>query len=89
MAGISVAKSWQVIRPHVPMIKFRKGGASVTDTQVSGTSASQHAAGSAGAGKKPQVTLRPVIEDYQLPLRYRRQPIDEKEIAYINRGGPE
>jgi hypothetical protein len=53
-------------------------------TEVSGTPTSQYAAGSAGAGKKPQVTARPVLEDYQLPLRYRRQPIDEKEIAYIN-----
>jgi hypothetical protein len=44
----------------------------------------QHATGSAGAGKKSHVALRPVIEDYQLPLRYRRQPLDEKEIAYIN-----
>jgi hypothetical protein len=57
---------------------------SVLGTQVSGTPTSQHAAGSGGTGKKFQAILRPVIEDYQLPLRYRRQPIDEKEIAYIN-----
>lgn len=56
---------------------------SVADSQGTGTP-SQDATGSAGAGKKPQITLRPVIEDYQLPLRYRRQPLDENEIAYIN-----
>lgn len=56
---------------------------SVTDSQGTGAP-SEHATGSAGAGKKPQVTLRPVIEDYQLPQRYRRRPLDENEIAYIN-----
>lgn len=56
---------------------------SVADSQGTGAP-SQHATGSAGAGKKPQVTLRPVIEDYQLPQRYRRRPLDENEIAYIN-----
>lgn len=56
---------------------------SVADSQGTGTP-SQHATGSAGAGKKQQITLRPVIEDYQLPPRYRRQPLDENEIAYIN-----
>lgn len=56
---------------------------SVADSQGTGT-ASPHAAGSAGAGKKSRVTLRPVIEDYQLPQRYRRRPLDENEIAYIN-----
>jgi hypothetical protein len=45
------------------------------------TPAPEHASGS---GKKSHVTLRPVIEDYQLPPRYRRQPLDENEIAYIN-----
>ncbi|XP_021925182.1 28S ribosomal protein S36, mitochondrial [Zootermopsis nevadensis] len=89
MAGISVARSWQVIRPHVPMIKFRKGGRLVAGSEGTVTPTPQHATGSAGAGKKTNIASRPVIEDYQLPLRYRRQPIDEKEIAYINRGGPE
>jgi hypothetical protein len=51
---------------------------------VLGTPTSQHSAGPAGTSKKTQAILRPVIEDYQLPLRYCRQPIDEKEIAYIN-----
>ena len=31
----------------------------------------------------------PTIEDWQLPRRYWRKDIDEQEIAYINRGGPE
>lgn len=30
----------------------------------------------------------PTIEDWQLPNRYRRKPLDAAEIEYINRGGP-
>lgn len=32
----------------------------------------------------PNVTVLPTIEDIHLPPQYRRRPIDEKEIAYIN-----
>lgn len=30
------------------------------------------------------MTYRTVLEDYQLPLKYRRQPLDEIEIYTIN-----
>lgn len=29
------------------------------------------------------------IEDWQLPPRFQRRLIDDKECDYINRGGPE
>ena len=35
------------------------------------------------SSSKP-VTSRPVIEDYQLPLKYRRKLLDESEINAIN-----
>lgn len=35
-----------------------------------------------------QATSLPTIEDWQLPGRYRRKPLDAVEIEYINRGGP-
>jgi len=37
-----------------------------------------------GSSGKQGTTVRATIEDYQLPLKYRRQPLDEKEIEYIN-----
>lgn len=47
--------------------------------------ASGAAPGDAGKGKGHMQTVsRPVIEDWQLPPRYRRQMLDEKEIALIN-----
>lgn len=31
-----------------------------------------------------QLNRRPVLEDFQLPLKYRRRPLDEAEINVIN-----
>lgn len=39
---------------------------------------------SAGHATGPGVIVLPTIEDIDLPLRYQRPPIDEKEIEYIN-----
>lgn len=35
-----------------------------------------------------QAISLPTIEDWQLPNRYRRKPMDAFEMDYINRGGP-
>ncbi|OAD59042.1 28S ribosomal protein S36, mitochondrial [Eufriesea mexicana] len=82
------SKGWKVVKPHVPMIKFRKGGinrGTTTPSTQSGPTMSQQSTGATG----PNVVVLPTIEDIFLPPRYQRRPIDEKEIAYINRGGPE
>ncbi|XP_029681012.1 28S ribosomal protein S36, mitochondrial isoform X1 [Formica exsecta] len=89
------SKVWKVVQPHVPMIKFRKGG--INHAAVAGTTAAPSARSSgpsqtqqsAGNATGPRVIVLPTIEDLHLPPRYQRQPIDEKEIEYINRGGPE
>nr|XP_050859166.1 alpha-ketoglutarate dehydrogenase component 4 isoform X2 [Vespula vulgaris] len=84
------SKGWKVVRPHVPLIKFRKGGldrgASAAPSAASGTASSQQ---SSGRTTGHQVTVLPTIDDIHLPARFHRRPIDEKEIEYINRGGPE
>ncbi|KAF7391754.1 hypothetical protein HZH68_011297 [Vespula germanica] len=87
------SKGWKVVRPHVPLIKFRKGsldrvnvGASAAPSAASGTASSQQ---SSGRTTGHQVTVLPTIDDIHLPARFQRRPIDEKEIEYINRGGPE
>lgn len=36
-----------------------------------------------------QASSGPVIEDWQLPSRYHRKPIDKYEMDLINRGGRE
>ncbi|KAJ4432778.1 hypothetical protein ANN_21417 [Periplaneta americana] len=81
-------KSTDTLSTSIVDIAFRtpyfRSQLSVSDPRSIGAETSSHSGGSAGGGKKAQFTSRPVIEDYQLPLRYRRQPLDEKEIAYIN-----
>ncbi|XP_011630173.1 28S ribosomal protein S36, mitochondrial isoform X2 [Pogonomyrmex barbatus] len=87
-------KAWKVVQPHVPMIKFRKGGldrAAVASATAapSARPGSAQMQQSAGGATGPQVIVLPTIEDIHLPPRYQRRPIDQKEIEYINRGGPE
>jgi len=88
MAAIS-ARAWQQVKPHVPLIKFRKGGTNVT---VPSPSATPSAPSRPPPGTKPQLTpivSLPLIEDWQLPKKYQRLRLDDAEINYINRGGPE
>ncbi|XP_026284082.1 alpha-ketoglutarate dehydrogenase component 4 isoform X2 [Frankliniella occidentalis] len=74
--------SIQSVKPHVPLIKFRKGSPAHGHSAGSGSP-------SPGVAGSSVVFSRGTIEDYQLPSRYQRTPMDEKEIEYINRGGPE
>ncbi|EDX07316.1 GD11171 [Drosophila simulans] len=66
---------------RVPLIHFRKGGAGVPGAQTANQKASSQASG----GKK--LAGGPAIEDYELPARFARKPIDAEEAAYINNGG--
>ncbi|XP_054006106.1 alpha-ketoglutarate dehydrogenase component 4 isoform X1 [Hylaeus anthracinus] len=87
------SKGWKVVKPHVPMIKFRKGGIDRASAGSAATSPAHSGAATLQQNKVgatgPNVTVLPTIEDIYLPPRFQRRPIDEKEIAYINRGGPE
>ncbi|KAH8348785.1 hypothetical protein KR084_011154 [Drosophila pseudotakahashii] len=66
---------------RVPLIHFRKGGVGTLGAQTANQQASSQPAG----GKK--LAGGPAIEDYDLPARFARKPIDPEEAAYINNGG--
>ncbi|CAO1391269.1 unnamed protein product [Diamesa hyperborea] len=68
------------VAKRIPMIKFRKGGNQTTQ-------ATPAAAATAPASNTRHASSGPVIEDWQLPQRYQRRPIDDQEIAAINSGG--
>ncbi|GFT73471.1 uncharacterized protein NPIL_349591 [Nephila pilipes] len=70
------ARSWQIVKPHIPLIKFRKGGKDVLGSQTLGVSPSRSQKGSG-------------IEESELPARYFRKPLSQIEIETIERGGPE
>ncbi|CRK98198.1 CLUMA_CG011561, isoform A [Clunio marinus] len=67
---------------RIPMIKFRSGGKNQSTEAAPATTVPSAAVTSA-----KHATSGPAIEDWQLPNRYRRRPIDEQEIDAINSGG--
>ncbi|XP_062555236.1 uncharacterized protein LOC134220252 [Armigeres subalbatus] len=71
---------------RIPLIKFRKGGPYLESGSAGHPTG---AAGTAsGAAQTSPVSPGGAIEEWQLPARYRRKPIDDVEIEWINRGGP-
>uniref|UniRef100_A0A2M3ZE99 Putative secreted protein n=1 Tax=Anopheles braziliensis TaxID=58242 RepID=A0A2M3ZE99_9DIPT len=74
---------------RVPLIKFRKGGPFLdVASQSTGGAAGTSAAAAATPAHARSVSSGEAIEEWQLPARYRRKPIDEVEMEWINRGGP-
>ncbi|CAL8087794.1 unnamed protein product [Orchesella dallaii] len=94
----AVFQAVKSLKPHSPMIKFRYGGAAGHSRMSAPPSPVVTAGGPPRAApastptspSKPNATTAlPIIEDWQLPRRYQRRPLDPVEIEYINRGGPE
>ncbi|XP_059622836.1 uncharacterized protein LOC132266028 [Phlebotomus argentipes] len=86
MVYASVVRS--AIPKRIPTIRFRKGGDSGMSSASDGFLAAAVATGRGPSGGS-NTPSRPTIEDWQLPRRYWRKELDDKEIDYINRGGPE
>ncbi|XP_018018943.1 uncharacterized protein LOC108675437 [Hyalella azteca] len=74
---------WKTVRPHVPLIRFRKGG-SVAQELVRGALPVATAADTKTA---PVTAAAAVLEDWQMPLRFRRKELSQDEIDCINSGG--
>ncbi|GAB0087801.1 hypothetical protein DMENIID0001_021510 [Sergentomyia squamirostris] len=85
MVYSSVVRS--AIPKRIPTIRFRKGGGNGISSAPDGFIAATMV--KAGSGKPNAAVSGPTIEDWQLPRRYWRKELDDKEIEYINRGGPE
>uniref|UniRef100_A0A6B2E694 Putative 28s ribosomal protein s36 mitochondrial-like isoform x1 n=1 Tax=Phlebotomus kandelakii TaxID=1109342 RepID=A0A6B2E694_9DIPT len=85
MVYVSVVRS--AIPKRIPTIRFRKGGGNGISSASDGFIAATMVAGRGSSGGAN--VSKPTIEDWQLPRRYWRKELDDKEIDYINRGGPE
>lgn len=77
---------------RVPVIKFRKGGlgqARAPSTGASAGAAPAVATPAAAPVQQPAAAAMSTntVPDIDLPLRYRRLPLSEEEIEYINGGG--
>ncbi|XP_060803115.1 uncharacterized protein LOC132902370 [Amyelois transitella] len=76
---------------RVPVIRFRKGNAGKPAGPPAGGGScpvgSSPAAGPAAAAQPAAAMSTSTIPDIDLPARYRRAPLSDEEIAYINGGG--
>nr|CAD7442003.1 unnamed protein product [Timema bartmani] len=54
-----------------------------------GTTASVPSSGGGQASQKRAGSVVRTVKEHELPWRLQRKDIDEAEMAYINRGGPE
>ncbi|XP_064474969.1 alpha-ketoglutarate dehydrogenase component 4-like isoform X1 [Ornithodoros turicata] len=100
MASSTARLAKASIRPHVPLIKFRKGGGlgrEQANTVSTGPSVASSAAAVSKSENAPAPSSKPVgclprgsgIEEFELPARYGRKPMSTYEGEYIQRGGPE
>merc|ERR1711936_360659 len=71
-ANLNIFRRFVTVKPHVPLIKFRKGGPS-----TAGDSTSAAAAAPAGPA---------VYEWWEMPSKYRRQVMDLQGCEVINMG---
>ncbi|CAH1796216.1 unnamed protein product, partial [Owenia fusiformis] len=81
------ARIIQVVKPHIPLIRFPKHAVETLGTQLPFPPVNE--ASSAPEVKPSKMSPGVAIEDKDLPMKYRRKLIDDIEIEYINRGGPE
>jgi len=93
MAAVAMAKTVQAVRPHIPLIKFPPRG-SLTAKPVSATSSgnveqllSSSAPAPVTAKPSSSGSKGPAIESSELPSRYRRKPLSDEEMEYIEKGG--
>lgn len=97
MAG---AKLIQVVKAHVPLIKFHhspKVLSNVLDQGASPDAVSPLDRPIVPSAKSAPTTSKPIgsslrgsgIDFKDLPKRYQRKPLDQHEIDVITRGGPE
>ncbi|KAH7643576.1 uncharacterized protein LOC124493507 [Dermatophagoides farinae] len=80
----TVAKAWKVIKPHVPLIHFKKGGHPTNQTHGSMAAVS---ATTTTTTTKTTTTTMSLMDDTQLPARFQRKPISELEMQLIETGG--
>ncbi|KAG5670822.1 hypothetical protein PVAND_001059 [Polypedilum vanderplanki] len=69
---------------RIPMIQFRAGNKNLKHESLESSSSAQTVS---EVKPKSKGTNQPTIEDWQLPTRYRRRLLDDKEIDAINSGG--
>ncbi|RWS09650.1 28S ribosomal protein S36: mitochondrial-like isoform X1, partial [Dinothrombium tinctorium] len=81
-----------VVKPHIPLIKFRKGGMSNSQVGMVSVDTSAHHQPTSNPVQSAPIGSTPRgsgIEEEFLPPRYYRKPISLLEMEFIERGGPD
>ncbi|XP_037667078.1 28S ribosomal protein S36, mitochondrial-like [Choloepus didactylus] len=91
---VSASRVAQVVKPHTPLISFPKPNISEALRSAGmpshSSAISQHSVGS----KSPNLLMYQGSPDTaeiikSLPQKYRRKPMSQEEIEFIQHGGPE
>ncbi|GAB6021610.1 hypothetical protein CHUAL_004195 [Chamberlinius hualienensis] len=83
---MAAARAFQVtLKPHVPLIKFRKGTVVTKDSHVQPSPDLKPATSNVSFNQR---VVTSITED-TIPAKYSRKPLTDVEIQYIMRGGPE
>jgi len=82
---MSSSAIWQIIRPHVPLIRFRKGALSAVHDLVRAP-VDVPSTPSPAAAPLPSSPALP-MQEWELPRRYQRQILSDEEMDAINSGG--
>ena len=82
---------FQALKPHIPLIRFRKGGLAHATPSASAaapvSAAPSHMAASAASPAGSKVDWSPKstsVDWWQTPNKYRRRELDDNEIEAIN-----
>ncbi|XP_029839018.2 28S ribosomal protein S36, mitochondrial isoform X1 [Ixodes scapularis] len=87
----------KAVKPHYPLIKFRKSGARSDQVLAGQTPPTATATATKATSASAPPSSKPIgstargtgIDESQLPARYARKPLSQYEGDYIQRGGPE
>jgi len=82
---MSSSAIWQIIRPHVPLIRFRKGALSAVHDLVRAPVDAPSTPSPAAAPLPASPAL--AMQEWELPRRYQRQILSDEEMDAINSGG--
>ena len=96
-ANLSLLRRFVTVKPHVPMIRFRKGGDVRAGEASCGSAAVEASQPSAPAGTEYRghrsdldldfCSGPAVYEWWEVPGRFRREVVDQQECDVINMGG--
>ncbi|XP_065560282.1 uncharacterized protein LOC136027192 [Artemia franciscana] len=87
----AVLRTFKGVQPHIPLIKFRKSGLPKVPESTGQYLATPNIVPQAPKQEvvlnNPKMTASTVLQDFEVPMRYRRKPLTQEEIDCINMGG--